>query len=263
MVVLGLDAAWTTRHESGVAVVASNGGNWVCVAAVPSVGALEALAGRSGLVTATEALAGAPLTLASVDMPLALARITVRRVCDNELSRAFGARGCGVHSPTRDRPGPVSARLMREFTSAGFRLAVHGTAPAERQVIEVYPHIAVMRLLGEGYRVPYKVARAGQYWPEATPAERRARIRENLGRILGALQERIRGIRLRLPAGSAGPKEIKAFEDTLDGLVCAWIGMRYLEGQCVSYGDETAAIWAPLAVEKERALNSAARRDYS
>jgi predicted RNase H-like nuclease len=246
MVVLGLDAAWTRHHESGIGILAGECSAWRCVAVVPSINALHEQAGCSGLLSAVEALAGAPITLASVDMPLALTPITGRRSCDNELSRAFGACGCAVHSPSAERPGPVSTALMLDFTTAGFTLAFHGASSKERQVIEVYPHIAVMRLLKERYRVPYKIGRARRYWPEATAKERRQLIRANLGRILDALKDRITGITLRLPRVDAGPTALKEFEDALDGLVCAWVGASYLEGQCVSYGDETAAIWVPL-----------------
>jgi predicted RNase H-like nuclease len=245
MVVLGLDAAWTPHRESGISVVVGGPGSWKCVAAVANLKQLETQAGCTGLLPSAEAIAGAPVTLASVDMPLSTLPITVRRVCDNQLSSAFGAQGCGVHSPTADRPGEVSAQLMRDLSSAGFTLGVHGSRPGERQVIEVYPHIAVMRLLGEPYRVPYKIGRARQYWPDASPAERRARIRRNLGRIVRALQKHISGVHLRLPPEPVGPTALKRFEDTVDGLVCAWIGTRYLEGECLSYGDETAAIWVP------------------
>ena len=39
------------------------------------------------------------------------------------------------------------------------------------------------------------------------------------------------------------PKQLKEFEDTLDGVVCAWIGTQFLEGRCEAYGDSEAAIW--------------------
>jgi predicted RNase H-like nuclease len=246
MIVLGYDAAWTPHHDSGIGIVIEDAGKWRCVAASSSVRELEKRTGCTGLLTSVAAAAGAPPTIVSVDMPLASAPITARRKCDTEISRAFGACGCSVHSPTPERPGPVSTNLMCDLLTAGFSLAVHGASPQHRQVIEVYPHIAVMRLLGEQYRFRYKVGRARQYWPAATASERRARLRMNLGRILEALNERIHGIPLCLPPDSSGPAALKRFEDALDGLVCAWIGARYLEGGCASYGDDTAAIWIPL-----------------
>ena len=161
------------------------------------------------------------------------------------VSSAFGGRGCSVHSPSTDRPGTVSTNLMAAFSCAGFALAVCGSSVQDRQVIEVYPHIAVMRLLNESYRVPYKTQRAHKYWKEATPPQRRKHISTNFARILSALQEYISDIPLLLPPPGAGPAELKRFEDALDGVVCAWIGTQYLEGQCEAYGDETASIWVP------------------
>jgi predicted RNase H-like nuclease len=188
---------------------------------------------------------GMPLTLAAVDMPLATVPVVARRDCDNQIARAFGKFGCGVHSSTPERPGRVSSELLAEFARTGFELAVCGSQVRDRQVIEVYPHIAVMQLLNESYRVPYKVGRAAQYWPLETPPERRGRIRRNLARILTALERRFATIPLTLPPRTAGPTELKRFEDALDAVVCAWIGTQYLEGNCRAYGDHTAAIWVP------------------
>lgn len=38
---------------------------------------------------------------------------------------------------------------------------------------------------------------------------------------------------------------LKRYEDSLDALVCAWAGAKYLEGAAMPYGDATAAIWVP------------------
>jgi predicted RNase H-like nuclease len=38
---------------------------------------------------------------------------------------------------------------------------------------------------------------------------------------------------------------LKRYEDSLDALVCACVGAKYLEGSAVPYGDNTAAIWVP------------------
>jgi predicted RNase H-like nuclease len=134
---------------------------------------------------------------------------------------------------------------MSEFLSAGYQLAVVGTALNPRQVIEVYPHAAVLRLLGAGYRVPYKIGRIRQYWPDATPADRLKKLRGELTRILDALQPHISEIPLELPPVDATVAQLKQFEDALDGVICAWIGTQYLEGRCKAYGDQSAAIWVP------------------
>jgi hypothetical protein len=41
---------------------------------------------------------------------------------------------------------------------------------------------------------------------------------------------------------------LKRYEDTLDALVCAWLGFRFLAGKTLPLGDETAAIWCPWDV---------------
>jgi predicted RNase H-like nuclease len=38
---------------------------------------------------------------------------------------------------------------------------------------------------------------------------------------------------------------LKRYEDSLDILVCAWVGAKYLKGEALPYGDDTAAIWVP------------------
>jgi predicted RNase H-like nuclease len=38
----------------------------------------------------------------------------------------------------------------------------------------------------------------------------------------------------------------KAFEDTLDAAICAWVGVCALEGRAEALGDAVSAIWVPL-----------------
>jgi predicted RNase H-like nuclease len=38
---------------------------------------------------------------------------------------------------------------------------------------------------------------------------------------------------------------LKRYEDSLDALVCSWVGAKYLLGEAEPYGDGTAAIWVP------------------
>jgi predicted RNase H-like nuclease len=245
LIVLGIDAAWTAHRASGVAVVVGAAGGWKCVAAAASYEDFYERAGCHGLLAAVAKIAGGMPDVVAVDMPLARIPITSRRNCDNLLTRAFVRNGCGVHSSSPERPGRVSSEMMHALEKDGYELAVAKSSAVPKQVIEVYPHVAVMRLLGEDYRVPYKIGRMRQYWPEASVMERKQRIRRNLARILRALKKHISGIGLRIPAEAAGPTELKRFEDTLDAIVCAWIGICFWEGRCLAYGDETAAIWVP------------------
>jgi hypothetical protein len=68
----------------------------------------------------------------------------------------------------------------------------------------------------------------------------------NLSRILAALSEQIADIPLVPPPPDCRNIALKRFEDAIDGIVCAYVGGRFVEGKCESFGDHTAAIWAPI-----------------
>ncbi len=263
--VLGIDAAWTEKEPSGVALIEGSPGSWRCVAVAPSYDSFLARAegvlvdwsiksrgarpdvGR--LLSAAETLLGGQeLAVVTVDMPLSTEPMTGRRAADSAISSAYGGRGAAVHSPSAERPGPISDRLTRDFAAAGFPLAT-GTTPAgtPNRLVEVYPHPALMTLTGANYRLCYKVSRSRRYWPNSTPAERRANLLGQFHRILSALKDEVRDIHLELPdaASAVSTSGLKRYEDSLDGLVCAWVGAKYLEGTASPYGDHTAAIWVP------------------
>lgn len=262
--VLGIDAAWTATEPSGVALVVERGRRWRCVALAPSYGELLSLAaGRpvawpscrpagclpdpAALVDACARLApGAALAAVALDVPLARGPIAARRAADDAVSRAFGARGLGAHSPSRERPGPISALLRDGFAARGFSLATGG-APTGRDLLEVFPHTAILALLGADYRVPYKASRALRYWPGASAPERRARLVAAWRRILRALARRIDGVRLVLPPAPATTSGLKRYEDALDALVCAWVGIEFLAGRATALGDGEAAVWTPAS----------------
>jgi hypothetical protein len=50
-------------------------------------------------------LDGAKVDLVTVDMPIATVPFDKRRKADDVVSTEFGARHCGTHSPTKERPG--------------------------------------------------------------------------------------------------------------------------------------------------------------
>ncbi len=51
---------------------------------------------------------------------------------------------------------------------------------------------------------------------------------------------------LPLPAPDARGYEMKAFEDMLDAVICAWVGAAILDGRARAYGDDISAIWVPV-----------------
>lgn len=99
--VLGIDAAWTEKHASGVAVAIEDANGWRLKGAWPSVAYFLAEAygqpspdkpsGGVGpandLLAAARGLVGSLPDLVAIDMPMALESITGRRASDDALSR--------------------------------------------------------------------------------------------------------------------------------------------------------------------------------
>ena len=192
--ILGIDAAWTATEPSGVALVTSDRHGWRCIAIAPSYDEFYSLSrgrpvtwidGTSNgsppnvphLLRAARRLSRSEIDLVAVDMPVATVPIVGRRVADRAISTAFGGRGCSTHSPNLSRPGALGARLMRDLASAGYSLATGttktGTVPI---TIEVYPHPALLALLGRSYRIPYKVGNSNRYWPKISIAQRKQNL---------------------------------------------------------------------------------------
>jgi predicted RNase H-like nuclease len=265
--VLGIDAAWTEGQPSGVALVQLQSGRWRCLAIAPSYRTFEDLAAgipldwgkrprgskpsMARLLAAAQKLAGSAVELLAVDMPLATEAINGRREADREVSSVFGSRGCSVHSPGRDRPGRLADHIRSELQVLGYELqtaTIHHRGPG---VMEVYPHVALLALLQRHYRLPYKVSRSLQY-AKGEALSRQERIRRLLvefRRIDAALQRQIDGMALPLPDAEqvTALAALKPWEDCLDALICAWVGIEHLRGRTRGLGDSSAAIWCPDA----------------
>lgn len=258
--VLGIDAAWTENAPSGVALVQKNASGWYCVALAPSYASFGSTviwdASVSGggpqfdqLAAASKKLLDGSLpSVVAVDMPLSLEDITCRRSADSLVSRRFGHAKCSTHSPSATRPGPVSKTLRDQCQDQHFSLMTTAALDHDSDLIlmEVYPHVALLGLMGVQERVPYKASKAIKYWPHRSAADRRRLLVDAWAAILAGLGTRIAGIDLPLPTDPELPLTyLKRFEDALDALICAWVGIEFLEGRALPLGDETAAIWVP------------------
>jgi hypothetical protein len=79
-------------------------------------------ADAGALLAAATELAGCAPNLVVADIPLSHRPITGRRAADRTVSRAYGGRGCGTHSPGDMRPGPLGVALRDGFGSCGYSL---------------------------------------------------------------------------------------------------------------------------------------------
>ena len=269
--ILGVDAAWTAHHPAGVTLVkipasgraqlvrvarsyeefcqiaASNKIDWTAKVrgSAPNI---------SSLLAACEKLTGAIPNVVALDIPLGPQPIIGRRTADRLVTKAYIARKAGTHSPTAQRPGPISRMLFAQLAHCGFEWLHAEASPRQsknaRLFIEVYPHPAIIELLGLDERLKYKTSKLTKYWPALDHTHRRAAVVKNLNRLRLALNKRITGVAQGLPGAQLLERtfQLKGYEDALDAVVCAWIGCEFLAGRCVAYGDRESAIWVPKPV---------------
>jgi predicted RNase H-like nuclease len=195
-----------------------------------------------------EKLCGCHVDLVAIDMPLALNPVTKRRTSDDKVSAAYGGRKCGTHSPSAERPGSISDALLAEFQRAGY--ALQTTSIASPGLIEVYPHPALVELFSANERLPYKFAKTRSYWPNLIIAERRGSLCSQWRQIVERLDLEIAGVADALvePSAEASGIVLKAYEDMIDAVICAWVAICALDGKAAPFGDEKSAIWIPKPV---------------
>jgi predicted RNase H-like nuclease len=263
--VLGIDAAWTESGSSGVALLTDDSEGWKCIAAEPSYADFLVRAGLDSqnldgpspntipnpgalLSAATKLLSGERIDVVAVDIPVANVPISGRRAADNAISSEFGANWCGTHSPGSERPGKVGTRISEGFCKLGYPVATAETPVGEKpKLIEVFPHVALLRMVGATSRVPYKVGKSKKYWPEDSLDVRKERLLNEFAKIIEALKREVCGISLELPAPAevTSLSSLKPIEDVIDAIVCAWVGKSYLMKKAKPYGDHKSAIWVP------------------
>jgi predicted RNase H-like nuclease len=265
MAILGVDAAWTEKNPSGVTLINFVNGKWECVALAPSYSQFiafsegrkidwnEPLSGSipspNGLIGSCQSLLqGRDVTVVAVDMPISLAPITKRRVADTAISKEFGANKCSTHSPSATRPGAISQTFCEGFLRLGYELRTESQQRfVGKSLIEVYPHPALLNLLGESERLKYKAGKTSQYWKGLSRDERRKRLLSVWTKILEALKSRIHSIPLNIPKETEhfSLSYLKRLEDALDSLICAWVGITFIENNAKAFGDAESAIWVP------------------
>lgn len=260
--VLGVDAAWTDKNPSGVALL-----KWV-----PNSKPELVRAGRSydeffnvGKPDWQNRVEGSKpnfskiieccpkmVDLVALDMPLSPQGITGRREADNAISREYGNRKVSTHTPSRNRPGELAKIIFNQLTENSFSWACgHIKTPA---FIEVYPHVAIIELFGGddecfNKRFQYKVQKIAKYWPCASKDERSRKIICNLNKLRNKIASVTTGIEQILPqlepTSSYSINCLKGYEDLLDAVLSALVGCNFLEEKSEPFGDQIGVIWVP------------------
>jgi len=165
---------------------------------------------------------GAPALIA-VDAPTLIPNATGMRECDRLAHRYFGKYDAGCYPANRGRP---FAAALLEFGLAlearGFRHApqILPQTPGRYQ-IELFPHPATIHLFRLSKILKYKKGRI---------ADRRAALNKLRDLLLATLPTLTLTLPLQatdLPALPTGGKALKAVEDQLDRLTCAYAGAHW------------------------------------
>lgn len=258
--VLGIDAAWTEKNPSGVALAVETSKGWELVAVessyqnfvVRSEGNHQFGAKPVGskpepksLLKAAERLCKKEVNLVAVDMPMSMAPISERRASDNAVSKAYGGRKCSTHSPNSRSPGAINNAFRQEFGEAGYPLLT--SEIADRGLVEVYPHPALVELARAPERLKYKSAKRHKYWPEHSTEGRKQLLLMAWSQIIELMNNQIIGVASAFIGYETrlSGAEMKATEDALDAVVCAWVAICVLEGRAIPFGDHESAIWIP------------------
>ncbi|MBQ7208245.1 MAG: DUF429 domain-containing protein [Lentisphaeria bacterium] len=247
MRILGVDPAWTWEKPSGIALIEQEGNDWKLEDIAPSFDLFysdkniqerfqgKIVGGRFDLKKTLEK--SGPVDCIVVDMPISAKPFFGRRKADNAITEEFGKAWCATHTPTA-AISKFGVEFVLKAKECGYILNTN--------LIETYPHPAILSLIPElDKRLPYKVGKRKRYWPEATPEERRDNLYENLQRLRNALSSHIRLPEEYNLQKDASFTQLKRFEDTLDALVCAWVGIKFKNGLFRKFGDEFSYIMIP------------------
>lgn len=232
---IGVDLAWKEKNSSGVAVIDERG----------------RLLDSKNLWTDEEILAyirqyGSDGSVVAIDASLAILNEEGSRDCERELSKDFGRYNASTYPSNRNLHLKLFGRLRgEELVHALASEFQPGIAPPQEilrkqgpvnQLIEVYPHAAMVQLFQLDEIIKYKKGRVAQRRLEL---DRYIGYLKKLSEMEPALRYERKGI-WDVDLDELRGRGLKAFEDRLDGIFCAYIAFYWyywgLE-RCKVYGD--------------------------
>ena len=264
---LGIDAAWTNKEPSGVCLLRSTDGK-TCEVIRLGKSYSEFINGNiewnlkadcseielNELLKVCDELEVRPDCIA-VDMPIASYHIKQRRACETEISKAYGGKGASTHNPNENRPGLISVELFNRLTESGYNWMTSGKEQNDKSLIEVYPHTAIIEYLNLDYRYEYKVSKKNKFksWSSLSASQKNEKLIENLQNLVVQLAKRVPNIYnffIKLDSKKKySVNQLKGYEDAIDSVVCALVGMDFLFGNAIGYGNDKGTIWVPKVDE--------------
>jgi predicted RNase H-like nuclease len=246
---IGLDLAWSSRNMTGGAVITGDatGGTLTNVVL---------LLDDATIADYVNLHAGDGPAIVAVDAPLQVPNATGRRPAEAELARVFRQYEAGAHPANRQRlacdGGVRGEQLVAALERRGFihKPTITAGDPV-RQVIEVFPHPAMVAIFGLERTLKYKAR------PQRPLALRQAewqRYQDYL-RTLTRADPALHGQEKLLAQDVTGlrGKRLKQYEDRVDALFCAYIALyafRWGMARCRVFGNFTEGyIFTPVPEE--------------
>lgn len=212
MRIVGIDLAWGERNPDGVCVLhGDESGAWVLEDWYLSTGS-GALRHRA------ERWRRAGPAWLMVDAPLVCRNRSGRREAEAACQKAFRAREAGPHPVNRSMPG-IQRGLKWAAAMERSGWIADWNPSAAHQMIEVFPHPAIVRFFGLEKTIKYKRGRVEERRTAFRSLQRglKAFLRENLPDV----EDQAR------PYGLLDLPWQKPVEDQVDALVCALVGWNH------------------------------------
>jgi predicted RNase H-like nuclease len=229
---VGIDLAWSYRNPSAVVVLEGE----------RAVAWNEKIGSDEEIIAFLREVLGEKPALVAVDAPLVVPNERGLRSCDRELGAAFRRYEAAPHPANRLRFGGRvrGEELVKKLEQDGF---IHSPLieplRETKQVVEVYPHPAAVTLFGLERTLKYK-ARPGR-----SLDFRKAELKRFMS-LLKGLEKAFPALHapaiLNKDISPLNGRELKAFEDLVDALFCAYIAL-----YCWTWGPQRYRVFGSKA----------------
>ncbi len=216
---IGIDLAWAIdRNHTGIAVLRGDARGAQLVAVSEGVCSHDRVVHFVRQHSTVD-------TVAAVDASLVVTNRSGPRACEIEVAKAYGAQHASCHPTHQGRPywdtGPKLVAALAQHDFVHDFVLTQPTQRRGRWLFEVYPHPATLQL--------FKLPRIIRYKKGPVAARRRelARYRALLASLVsgrpGWRATKLLKDLLARDIGALKGGALKAYEDQLDALLCAYV----------------------------------------
>lgn len=212
---VGIDFGWRSQ-PSGLCCLEWDGGlQWVALERLQAIDEI--------LAWVDQHIRSDQDGIVAVDAPTLIPNATGMRLCDRLAHKHFGRYHAGCY------PANLGSPFAERTLALGLSLEARGFAHAPvlearqagRHQIEVFPHPAIVTLFRLDRIIKYKKGRLAERQAEL------GRLRQHILTDLPNLEPSLKLATTRLPDIPSQGNALKALEDQLDSLICAYVAAHW------------------------------------